>query len=807
MHSLQKMSFSVLLCGVLVASLILFTPTDTFGALPKKKLEIIIGGDNFCKDDKDCAGDSFCNMTSHICITCPKPFEWVGGTQCICPSGTVPNADNTDCVECMTDPDCQDLKGNLHWVCDTDTNTCECMSGLHEESGECVCDNENKKLDTDGFCSSCTLTKENCPNSDFTSENDCNCCPADTPKWDGLECRTCADVDRTKPYYNPTTHTCEECLEDSHCENEQTCSADKQCVCEMTSTDCPTSDFTNAEQCACCPVDKPKWDGTTSTCKACSEIDATKPYYNPDTKTCEECLTDAHCENEQTCSADKKCVCELTQADCAETDFNNIDCLCCPADKPVWDKETKQCVEDTCYARMIAAGFSKNNFMVSDQLVTYEGTMDVKTDLDLSQCDLKVNGQLIISKGTTLVRNVDVVNLGSGDGINLSSATTLKSSGRIISTISDSEHGIRVSSGATMTAQGNIEGIVKCSLESIQAKGIYSEGNVTAQGDIIGTVTVERGGGSQSYGVESGTGLMTAQGSITGTVTVKNGEARQSYGVHVKIGEITAVTGNIMGTVTAGTGTASQSYGVDVSDRGTMSAQGSITGTVVTAGLASQSYGVDVSDHGTMTAQGGITGTVTAGTASQSYGVHVKIGEITAVTGNIMGTVTAERGRGSQSYGVDVSVRGTMSAQGSITGTVVTAGLASQSYGVDVSDHGTMTAQGGITGTVTAGTASQSYGVDVKIGEITAVTGNIIGTVTVERGEASQSTGVHVRIGEITAVTGNIIGTVTAGTASQSYGVDVSDHGTITAKNIYYCPEERATTYGVINGSITKRCP
>ena len=78
-----------------------------------------------------------------------------------------------------------------------------------------------------------------------------------------------------------------------------------------------------------------------------------------------------------------------------------------------------------------------------------------------------------------------------------------------------------------MTAQGNIEGIVKCSLESIQAKGIYSEGNVTAQGDIIGTVTA--GTASQSYGVgvlERGT--MTAQGSITGTVT-----ASQSDGIVV----------------------------------------------------------------------------------------------------------------------------------------------------------------------------------------------------------------------------------------------------------------------------------
>ncbi|MBR6675291.1 MAG: hypothetical protein IKL32_05180, partial [Alphaproteobacteria bacterium] len=84
-----------------VLCLLLLIPAQVLSAPTKKKLEIIIGGENFCKDDKDCAGDSFCNMTSHICIICPKPFEWVGGTQCVCPSGSVPNADNTDCVECM----------------------------------------------------------------------------------------------------------------------------------------------------------------------------------------------------------------------------------------------------------------------------------------------------------------------------------------------------------------------------------------------------------------------------------------------------------------------------------------------------------------------------------------------------------------------------------------------------------------------------------------------------------------------------------------------------------------------------------
>ena len=336
MHSLQKMSFSVLLCGVLVASSILFVPTDSLGALPKKKLEIIIGGDNFCKDNKDCAGDSFCNMTSHICIICPKPFEWVGGTQCVCPSGSVPNADNTDCVECMSDENCQALKGNLHWVCDTDTNTCECMSGLHEVGGECVCDNPNKTPDEDGNCI-CQLSQSDCPTSDFTGTNDCKCCPAETPKWDSLECRTCANVNRTKPYYNPDTKTCEECLTDAQCENEQVCSADKKCVCEMTQGDCSISDF-NADVCLCCPASIPVYDSTSGTCKTCADIDDTKPYYNSDTKTCEECLTDAHCENEKVCSTDKTCVCDLTQEGCSTSGFMGKDiCACCPLDVPYWD--------------------------------------------------------------------------------------------------------------------------------------------------------------------------------------------------------------------------------------------------------------------------------------------------------------------------------------------------------------------------------------------------------------------------------------------------------------------------------------
>ncbi|MBO7257823.1 MAG: hypothetical protein J6V11_02660, partial [Alphaproteobacteria bacterium] len=293
MRSLQKISFSVLLSSVLGVFSLLFIPTEAFSALSKKKLEIIIGGENFCKDDKDCAGDSFCHMTSHICISCPAPFEWVGGTQCVCPSGTVPNADNTDCVECMSDTDCETLKGNLHWECNMDSNTCQCLSGLYEAKGVCVCDNPNKTPDENGNCI-CQLDQADCPMSDFTGTNDCKCCPADTPKWDGLECRTCADVDKTKPHYNPATNTCEECLMDEHCKNAQVCSADKKCVCEMTQGDCPNTDF-NAAACMCCSAFTPVYDSASETCKTCAEVDGEKPYYNSATHECVECLTDVHC--------------------------------------------------------------------------------------------------------------------------------------------------------------------------------------------------------------------------------------------------------------------------------------------------------------------------------------------------------------------------------------------------------------------------------------------------------------------------------------------------------------------------------
>ena len=195
-----------------------------------------------------CAGDSFCHMTSHICISCPAPFEWVGGTQCVCPDGTVPTADGKGCVECLDDSDCTTLKEATSWYCDTgtnmcihcpspkewhaDTNTCECPSGTHIVRDSCICDNPNKTL-VDGLCQ-CQIDQKSCSSSDFMGEINCDCCPDDKPVWNKAsgelaQCVSCADVDATKPYYNSDTKMCEICPEPTPFWNSET----KVCECPV----------------------------------------------------------------------------------------------------------------------------------------------------------------------------------------------------------------------------------------------------------------------------------------------------------------------------------------------------------------------------------------------------------------------------------------------------------------------------------------------------------------------------------------------------------------------------------------------
>ena len=71
---MKKVNYFII-AMVSVVLLCIATPSQA------KKLEIIIGGENFCNTDKDCKGNSFCHTGSHICIECQTPpFVWNGTT-------------------------------------------------------------------------------------------------------------------------------------------------------------------------------------------------------------------------------------------------------------------------------------------------------------------------------------------------------------------------------------------------------------------------------------------------------------------------------------------------------------------------------------------------------------------------------------------------------------------------------------------------------------------------------------------------------------------------------------------------------
>ena len=692
-------------------------PTDVLS----KKLEIIIGGSNYCKTTDDCEAGSFCHDTTHVCISCSNPFEW-SGTECKCPEGTVLNADGSDCLECIIDDDCSGLK-----ECNMETNTCGCPAGLHEEDGVCVCTDKNKTVNEDGNCV-CNVTEESCQTSDVNII-DCTCCPDKTPIWDEVACKTCAEIDPSKPYYNLDKKTCEECLKNADCKNEQICSDDKTCICELTPEKCLTSDFMGADMCSCCP------DET-----------------------------------------------------------------------PMWDEQNKQCVELSCYRRMIMAGFSDTYFTATDSSITYNGDMVVGKDLDISMCDLRVNGELIINSGVTSVRNVEVINSDKDRGITLYENTTLNAAGNITSTmenVTGTAKGIKVSVGATITAKGNIIASI-ASTSTDQLSGISSSGTITAQGAITGTATSEWG--EQLRGISS-SGTITAQGAITGTATSESG------------GQLTGISSS--GTITAQgaiTGTATSESGgqlTGISSSGTITAQGAITGTA-TNRSDDQLYGISVSS-GTITAQEAITGTATSEGGNQLHGIHALTDvTIKAEKGDIIGQAISTDG-GTQNEGISSS--GTLIAQGNITGT------ATSSYGGQlrgIASDGTLTAKtGAITGTATSEYGGQLHGISSS-GTITAQEA-ITGTATSEWGDqlsGISSEGTMTAQGTITgtATSSGIqlsgilsSGTMTAGEnivafaskTSQSDDISVLSESTMTAKNVYYCN----TIYGEVKGKIIQKCP
>ncbi|MBQ6854793.1 MAG: hypothetical protein IJO11_05070, partial [Alphaproteobacteria bacterium] len=129
-----------------------------------------------------------------------------------------------------------------------------------------------------------------------------------------------------------------------------------------------------------CPSDKPVPD-VNKICQTCAEIDSTKPIWDASTKVCESCIEG--------------------------TVWNGTECI---------DLSTM------CANQLENIGLTSYN--ASGDTITYNTNMTVANDLDISKCNLIVNGTLTVNSGITLkVKNVSATS-SSANGINNSGTIT-----------------------------------------------------------------------------------------------------------------------------------------------------------------------------------------------------------------------------------------------------------------------------------------------------------------------------------------------------------------------------------------------
>ncbi len=195
---------------------------------------------------------------------------------------------------------------------------------------------------------------------------------------------------------------------------------------------------------------------------------------------------------------------------CADADstkpyWNGTSCEACPTDKPTWNGTecvNEEIIAQNCQTAMTSAGFSTDDFTMDGITIKYTGYMIVSTDLDISACNLDVDGTLIVNSETTLkVNNVKAEGEGSDRGISnyggTIKATNVMGSGNNFG-IYNGERGTIEATNVTGTGT------------NVNADGISNDGTIKATGDVTGTGT-----GTDSKGINND-GTITATGDVTG---------------------------------------------------------------------------------------------------------------------------------------------------------------------------------------------------------------------------------------------------------------------------------------------------
>ena len=518
----------------------------------------------------------------------------------------------------------------------------------------------------------------------------------------------------------------------------------------------------------------------------------------------------------------------------ARASDDGLECVC--PEGYGWNSETNQCEDaSVCKVSLIAAGFSEDNFTISGTTITYDGDMLVNKDLDISTCDLTVNGTLSISGKTLKVHNV-FAESSTGEGISLTSNGKLLSSGNVEGKTSYNGihiYAVRVSSGCTLEAAGNVTGTATNG--GTYSTGIYSEGTLKSGGNLVGSTTAND---SYAKGISITKGTVNTNGSMSGST---NTSGSHSDGIAISGGSLT-VDGNIVGnlmtsnthcsgiSISSGTIVANgdiianadsdESYltGMDITG-------GNVTARNITATVKSEEtniVGLDLSGYSNpvVNAKNDIIGTVIQQTGNllSKPGINAEQGKMTAggiikgvsrATGINVGNVTLTApqiiGEGYAAF------RSSYSGSATLNGDVIANG---EGYGIEldttltINGNATLTATGTygyginfdgyqdsltITGNLTAsGTKYGAYFDEVVV--------NVGGYVNASSpsGSGLYMTGYNTRVCTLT------VGDYVIGTGS-TYGLYLYDNAnTITAPNIYYCTQKYGSA--TFNGTVSQKC-
>ncbi len=163
-------TFRKLICFLFIV----FVLAGTF-TVSAQSLKLVIGKYD-CFEDSDC-NNGYCDINTHECVRCYGDQIMIN-QECTCPEGTYTYGNS--CIEC--DEQSEVWNG---------VNGCFCneANDYHLINGICqLC--PDKQIWNGQECI-CALTKEIC--SAGVDTQNCLCCPAEKPIWNGKNCESCGN--------------------------------------------------------------------------------------------------------------------------------------------------------------------------------------------------------------------------------------------------------------------------------------------------------------------------------------------------------------------------------------------------------------------------------------------------------------------------------------------------------------------------------------------------------------------------------------------------------------------------------------